>query len=235
MQKFGSHAVVRPFRNTVPIKTERSIERQLCVKNELNSPNQNLSASHAQKPANVLKANNWPEEKQELIDKILSLKIENNQHVLALKKMQADYATLLHDKQALEQKIGDNEVQCFIKIKDLQGELSVMKEEFAVKKASDGKTIVDLTREKQMLSARLKQIQTGIEQRNLVENKKEHCDEDDDVFEVESIIGHKQTKTGRKYLIRWKGYDSNEDSWQAESDLKCPIILSRYKNSHKLN
>lgn len=50
-----------------------------------------------------------------------------------------------------------------------------------------------------------------------------------------AILKHR--KRGRKYqyLIRWEGYDSDEDEWRAESDLQnCADILESYKSAHML-
>ena len=47
---------------------------------------------------------------------------------------------------------------------------------------------------------------------------------DDEQFEVDSILDHHDTGTAkrrqRQYLVAWKGYSAEKNSWQPESDLK---------------
>lgn len=48
-------------------------------------------------------------------------------------------------------------------------------------------------------------------------------------FEVEAIIADKMIKRKKHYLVRWKGYDENHDSWQPKQNLNCPDILDKYE------
>lgn len=50
-------------------------------------------------------------------------------------------------------------------------------------------------------------------------------------LQVEKIIGHKQIGRDVTYRIRWKGWGSKDDTWQAEEDLNCEAILDKYKAS----
>ena len=55
-------------------------------------------------------------------------------------------------------------------------------------------------------------------------------------YEVEAIITHKPIGRNFVYLTRWKGYGSNEDTWQPESSFKnAKEILEEYKSEHKLD
>ena len=54
-------------------------------------------------------------------------------------------------------------------------------------------------------------------------------------WEVEAITNHKRFRNGMRYLVRWKGYSSAEDSWQTANELKnARKILNDYKKKHKL-
>lgn len=33
-------------------------------------------------------------------------------------------------------------------------------------------------------------------------------------------------------MIRWKGYDSEGDTWQEESSINCPKLLEKYREAH---
>jgi Chromo (CHRromatin Organisation MOdifier) domain len=47
-------------------------------------------------------------------------------------------------------------------------------------------------------------------------------------WEVEQILDHQQIQNKTQYLIRWKDYSPTHDSWEAESDINAPILLSNY-------
>ena len=40
-----------------------------------------------------------------------------------------------------------------------------------------------------------------------------------DVFEVESIVDHRGEGENREYKVHWKGYSSEEDTWEPVSNL----------------
>ena len=49
-------------------------------------------------------------------------------------------------------------------------------------------------------------------------------------YEVEAIVGHKGKGIWRRYLIKWKGYPSSENTWQTERSLShARTILREYK------
>lgn len=52
-------------------------------------------------------------------------------------------------------------------------------------------------------------------------------------YEVDHILDHKLRKNERIFLIRWKGYDSDDDTWESESRLQCPLVLKKYLASIK--
>lgn len=57
---------------------------------------------------------------------------------------------------------------------------------------------------------------------------------EESVYEVEQILNHKNKKSKRLFLVRWKGYGPNEDTWEPESNLCCPEILNAYLENHKI-
>lgn len=60
----------------------------------------------------------------------------------------------------------------------------------------------------------------------------EEGDEDDggeEEYEVKDIVGHKTERGVSYFLIRWKGYTKDDDTWEPEDTLNCPDIIERYK------
>lgn len=54
------------------------------------------------------------------------------------------------------------------------------------------------------------------------------------IYEVENLIGHKGRINNRQFLVRWKGFDRNDDTWEREKNLHCSRILDAYKKQHRL-
>lgn len=52
-------------------------------------------------------------------------------------------------------------------------------------------------------------------------------------YEVESVIDSKKVKDRTKYLIRWKGYDESDDTWEFEDTLHCPDLIKAFHKKSK--
>lgn len=63
-------------------------------------------------------------------------------------------------------------------------------------------------------------------------------DKENDSYEVEKILSHSVIKRGNKkelhFFVRWKDYDSSDDSWVRENNLDCDSILKQYKKKNNL-
>lgn len=93
---------------------------------------------------------------------------------------------------------------------------------------------VELTRQNKILSAQLKQLKTGVsENRNKKTNEQiqQHDSDssmDSDEYEVEKILKKKKGK--EVYLVRWKGFGSNFDTWERKENLiHCPKLLKEFQ------
>lgn len=55
-------------------------------------------------------------------------------------------------------------------------------------------------------------------------------------WEVEEILDHRETREGRQYLVRWKGYSEAGDTWEPlEHLLRAGEMLARYLRSRGLS
>ena len=53
----------------------------------------------------------------------------------------------------------------------------------------------------------------------------------DDVYLVEEIVAHKGNTGNRKYLIKWKGYSSTENTWEPATNIFNEQLIMDYWNS----
>jgi len=54
--------------------------------------------------------------------------------------------------------------------------------------------------------------------------------EGEEEYEVEDILKARGTGSRREYLVKWKGYDYDDSTWQSRADLKnAPTILRRFE------
>lgn len=77
---------------------------------------------------------------------------------------------------------------------------------------TDTKRVISLNQEIDDLKAQVEKLQP----------------ESDREYEVERSLGHKKKKGVLYFLVRLKGYDSAEDSWERRENLNCPHLLNRY-------
>ena len=56
----------------------------------------------------------------------------------------------------------------------------------------------------------------------------DHADEQDDTYEVDYIVTHKEVNGQYQYLIKWKGYDKSAATWETEEAFNDPQPVERY-------
>ena len=63
-------------------------------------------------------------------------------------------------------------------------------------------------------------------------------DEEGEHYEVEAIINHRTYRGYDQYLIKWKDFDSSENTWEPEHHLtrarRTALLLNQYKRRHRL-
>ncbi|KIW01063.1 uncharacterized protein PV09_07577 [Verruconis gallopava] len=51
-------------------------------------------------------------------------------------------------------------------------------------------------------------------------------------YEVEKILDHRTRGRQHFYLIKWKGYPSEENTWEPYKNLNCPLELWCFYKEH---
>ncbi|KAH8303206.1 hypothetical protein KR059_003526 [Drosophila kikkawai] len=47
---------------------------------------------------------------------------------------------------------------------------------------------------------------------------------------VEAIVGHKTLRGASYFLVRWKGYNKDFDTWELEDGLNCDDLIAQFRN-----
>ncbi|ALC49479.1 CG8289 [Drosophila busckii] len=61
------------------------------------------------------------------------------------------------------------------------------------------------------------------------QNEEQNNPDEDKEYEVEAIIGHKTQRGESYFLVHWKGYDKDADSWEPEAELNCDDLIQEYR------
>lgn len=46
--------------------------------------------------------------------------------------------------------------------------------------------------------------------------------------QVEKVVATRTIKGRRQFLVRWKGYAEDADTWEQEKDLNCPQLIEEF-------
>lgn len=93
-----------------------------------------------------------------------------------------------------------------------------------------------IMKENRNLQAKVNQL-IKVAQSNVTPKKirtPKHSERHSKEFEVDCLLKHRGRKGNREYLIRWKHFTSEYDTWEKENNLKCPKILKQYKKTYDL-
>lgn len=204
-QRYKSNAYAKPIHGKIKIKTENGVRQQLQIKSE-------ICADKEAQPA----TESFEHEKKRLLDTLTNLKTDNQQLTFDLRKKSDECNMLKRENETLVQKT----TAMRTKINDLKSHLSHNNTEHK-------NYVANLVHQNQLLLAQLEQLKSVTAQNNGVSNVSNQ--NNDGVYEVEQLLDDKIKRNVRYYLVRWKGYTADDDSWERESNLMCPELLKTYK------
>lgn len=188
-------------------------------KEAVNDDYQNVNTNRDTAPITETSAS----EKQKLLKAFSALKSDNQKVTFDLKKKTEECAKLCSEKHELKQEV----TTAKDKINELESTLSRMKHDQTKKFGEYEQKIAELVHQNKILSARVKQIQTGINERDNHNESIKNCNSTDD-YEVEKLIDDQVRGKKRYFLVRWAGYGPEDDTWESEKNLSCPDILKDY-------
>jgi len=54
---------------------------------------------------------------------------------------------------------------------------------------------------------------------------------DDDEWQVKKIVDHRMKKGKKEYYVKWKGWDSGDNSWEPTANLNCDDLVKDYEKT----
>jgi hypothetical protein len=70
----------------------------------------------------------------------------------------------------------------------------------------------------------------------LITENVEINDDTEQEYKVEQILNHKQVSGKPYYLVKWKGYDTSENTWEPIKNLtNCAALIQQYSKNQKAN
>ncbi|XP_042540406.1 chromobox protein homolog 3-like [Dipodomys spectabilis] len=76
--------------------------------------------------------------------------------------------------------------------------------------------------------------ETRIPKRKKKNRKPENVEEEElEEFEVEKVVGKRIVAGKVEYLLKWKGYSDDDNTWESEEHLNCPDLIEAFLNSQE--
>lgn len=56
---------------------------------------------------------------------------------------------------------------------------------------------------------------------------------DENIFTVEKIVDSRILKGKKQYLIKWEGFENEENTWESAKDILCKELIDEFERSKK--
>lgn len=226
-QKYKSNAVA----SVIKVKTEAGIARSLGIKIERKNSGVRIPRKRSVAPDEIhmLKA-----EKVDFISEIVSLKSLNQQLSFQLNEQKKKLASIKVENRQKARQFKQNIEKTSLHSKISESQLESLKKRYEEEKSNDKKLIDKLVLEKKQLTARVNQLQACSSSNETHDDERAQSGEVNTEYEVDKLIADEEVGKIRYYLVRWKGFGRDDDTWEKGTNLSCPKIFEEYKKS-KLN
>lgn len=198
---------MKPVADKITIKHERSAV--VKTEHDINDNPFDLNDVHCGLKDNQheisIQIDALKQEKADLVQELIAMKADNQKFYFEIKSQKQTIAVLEAERIELHKKVSDQQ-----------------------------KLVTEITRENNKSKAKIKQLMASacastLEKENhLADDVEKNSLVDKVEYEVEAILKHSGKKGKRRFLIRWKGYSPNSDTWEKETNLNCPQMLKTY-------